>query len=189
MSWCCSPDRAVSRGTPPCRLAWGTPLLAWASQAGGLRDAAGTGLGPRGGTRRGLERPLPTRLGCPAYMPLSPPDSPFQPHPAMPLTSERTQEEPGRKGSVGRTDSTGHCLPFVQKTTNCTRVLGTWLGTYCGAPARRLPVQAQVGPTAVALRPPALRRQFWATQATRRQSGEVRRLPGQHGARPSSPHR
>ena len=84
VSWHCSQDRAVSRGTAPCGGAWGTPGLAWASQAGGLRDAAGTGLVPRGATRRGLERPLPTRLGCPACMLLSPPDSPFQPQPAMP---------------------------------------------------------------------------------------------------------
>lgn len=135
-------------GLRPCGLAWGTPLLAWTSQAGGLRDAAGTGLVPRGGTRRGLEQPLPTRLGCPAYTLLSPPDSSFQPHLAMPLTTEQTQEEPGRKGSVGRTDSTGHCLPFLQKKKQTARGFSEpGSGPTAGAPARRLPLQAPVSST------------------------------------------
>lgn len=126
MSWCCSPDRAVPRGTPPCGAAWGTPLLAWASQAGGLRDAAVTGLVPRAGHSTGsgaaaahssgvsrLHPPLTPRLILPA---------PSSHAPDLRADSGRTREE-GKRGQ-DRLDRT--LLAFLTKTkTNCTRVLGT----------------------------------------------------------------
>lgn len=144
LSWRCSWDRAIPRGTLPCRAAWGHPSWPGPRRLGDSRMLQELALCPEAGHSRGLAQPLPTRLGGPAYALLSPPDSSFQPHPAMPLTSEQTPEEPGRKERVGRTGWTGRCLPFLRKTTNCARALRTWLRTHSGAPARRLPLQAPV---------------------------------------------